>query len=120
MGKYPSSKLHDWFSDWHWQTCARGSTLTDIDRLWVEVRNGEPVAVFDLKDINNQKEEETFTTRVAHEWFEKHGIPTYLVYIDRDIPLFMVLGMQDNQRTFTETEMIDWIDRGLPREAMKE
>lgn len=86
-----------------------------MDRLWVEVRSGRPVAVFDIKDIHNQLERETETSRTVHEWFEKNSVPTYIVYIDRDIPLFTIQDIWGNQKTFTEIQMVNWIDRGIPK-----
>jgi len=41
MGKYPPSRLKDKYSDWHWQDGRfnRSAFLTDVDRIWVEIRD---------------------------------------------------------------------------------
>jgi len=114
MGKYGPSDLHDKFSDWHWKKCARGAYLTDIDRIWMEQREGKPVAIYDLKkETKNTSDPPTRTEIIAANWFEEKGVPYYLVYIREDFTKFILYRhLKRKRRIFTENEMINWIDSG--------
>jgi len=115
MGKYPHSKLHSAFSDWHIKKCKKTSYLCDIDRIWVEMRYGKgPIAVFDLKT-------ETDTLSKAGEilgqWFEAHEIPFYIIQVrftDVESRQFKVWNCYrpktDEFVLRTEYQMIDWIN----------
>ena len=54
MGKYPASDFLNKYSDWHWKNAGKWCYLTDIDRLWVEVRNFKgvlrPKIITDIKE----------------------------------------------------------------------
>ena len=125
MGKYPPSFIHDWFSKWHWDKCGRKVALTDIDKLWVEIRAktwtqeremwriSEPYfpAVFDLKfpfDSPNFCEPSLITL------FEKqNNIPFYRVYpfdTYQDNTRFTIVRPSTKQIVFfKEPEMVEWI-----------
>ena len=127
MGKFPNSPVHKLFSDWHWKTCARDSYLTDIDRLWVEIRDKRIVGAFDLK-IYGSRDEPTWAERIAADEFEKMGIPWYNTYLDFDTIIDetpdlkrAVLyrhkengGLRRKQRRMTGQDFARWIDRSIP------
>lgn len=115
MGKFPHSKLHGAFSDWHYRKCKPSAFLCDIDRIWVEIREGKPIAVFDLKLEGDTL---THAGKILGEWFELNEIPFYIVQVK----------LQDvGQKTFrnficyrpktdelierNEDRMIEWINR---------
>jgi len=125
MGKYSPSFIHEWFSAWHWNKCGRKAGLTDIDRLWMEIRaktwyqEGEVwhineatcPAAFDLKypyDSPNIMEEP------LTKFFEqKNSIPFYRVYL-YDVYAtsvkFTVVRPSTKQIAFLkEDDMIRWI-----------
>lgn len=113
MGKYPSSKIHEAFSKWHWEKCKREAYLTDIDRLWVETRQGQVKAVFDLKYYGSDSM--TKAEYIVAEFFEKHGVPYYLVYIDSTLSSWTIYRHKTRKKqVFTEDQMIDWINNDLP------
>ena len=116
MGKYPHSPLHGLFSDWHWKKCARDACLTDIDRIWMEQRKREPVAVYDIKnETKNKTDSPTNTEKILANWFEDNGIPYYLVYIRKDFSRFIVYRPRTYERkVYPEYDMINWINSGLP------
>lgn len=116
MGKYGPSDLHDKFSDWHWEKCDRGAYMTDLDRVWMEQRSDEPVAIYDLKkESGDTFDPPTRTEIIAAEWFEEKGVPYYLVYIREDFTKFILYRhLTRKRRIFTENEMINWIDSGCP------
>ncbi|MEM1661019.1 MAG: hypothetical protein QXR17_07785 [Candidatus Bathyarchaeia archaeon] len=110
MGKYPNSRLHDWFSDWHYRRCAKNAHLTDIDRLWVELRRGRIVAAFDLKLPGDSM---THTEEIVACFLEAHRIPYYEVYVfnDGQPPIFQVKRFRSSETlTLAEPEMIAWIN----------
>lgn len=122
MGKYSNSKLHAWYSDWHWKKCARGSLLCDTDilvlkdggikqRLWMEMRPGTPLAVFDIKQPGDGI---TSTERDSNHWYEEAGLPVYIIYVEgwqRNRPTFTVTRWQSGEtRLMVEAEYIRWID----------
>jgi len=111
MGKLPNSRLHDWFSDWHFQKCGRHAHLTDIDRLWVELRQGKIVAAWDLKLPGDSM---TRTEEIVAVFFEAHKIPFYevVVYNRGSPPVFQVKRFRQKQPVvLAEWEMIEWINQ---------
>lgn len=114
MGKYPDSPIHKDFSNWHYQRCNSTSYLSDIDRLWVELRGKKMVGVFDLKyygpmdQINMQE-------RTIADFFESHGVPFYFAYTNKDFSSWTLYRHKTRKsHAFTEQMMIAWIDSGLP------
>jgi len=114
MGKYPHSRLHDVFSNWHWKKCASASYLTDIDRLWMELRGTYPAAVFDLK---TGADDLTWAGEVAGNWFEEKKVPFFIVHIGKVDSKRIVLDdftitRPKTNHTFhmMESQMIQWID----------
>jgi len=110
MGKYPNSKIHDIFSDWHFK-CKPYASLTDIDRIWVEIRKKEIVAVFDLKtpyEVENYSEPET--EQILRDFFEKQNIPYYIVIMDTTRDITFTILRKDKKIKLTEKEMIDFIN----------
>ena len=79
MGKFGKSLLHEAYSSWHWkhsEGLLKGCWLTDIDRLWVEVRRGQPKVVYDLK---REDDNVTSTEKIVYDWFESKGLPVWLL-----------------------------------------
>lgn len=115
MGKFNHSDLHNWYSDWHWQHCDKDSWVTDIDRLWVEMGQQNPIAVMDLKTFSDFEGGATFQEKLLMDWFEARSIPCYVVGVirdNRDVTLFRVLRWQTNKvRDMAPEEYVDWIDR---------
>jgi len=110
----PQSKLHEWFSKWHKENCKRNAWLTDIDRLWVEWRSGRPVAVFDIKDFYTDP---GFTNleKGLFKWFERRGVPCYIIRIDREHGIFNVSRpLKKWEAPFSEYIMALWINLDLP------
>lgn len=113
MGKYPSSRIHETFSKWHWEKCKRDAYLTDIDRLWVQIRKELIKAVFDLKYYGSDSM--TKSEFIVAEFFEKNGIPYYLIYIDSKLSSWTIYRHKTRAKlVLTEEEMINWINNDLP------
>jgi len=118
MGKFPHSKIHEAFSNWHYRKCKPNAYLCDIDRIWVELRKGVPVAVFDLKTEGDKLTEAGAT---LGKWFELVNVPFYVVSIriidigsDKAIRKFTVWRPEtDNLKTLSEEQMIAWINQDL-------
>ena len=113
MGKYPSSPVHNFFSDWHYKNCKKNAYLADIDRIWVELRNFKIIAIFDLKtdyEVNNFKE--PVTEKILRDFFEKQQIPYFIVVVNmdrRDIPNF-IIKRNGMTKELSHWDMIDFID----------
>ncbi len=118
MGKFSRTKLHDDYSDWHWKmndTLLKGCNLTDIDKIWVEVRYGKPIAVCDLKREND---EVTKTEENLYNWFLEKGLPVFIVrplnYADK-LDLFTsweVERFSDGiKKIFSCEEYCDWLKK---------
>lgn len=85
MGKFKNSNLHAEYSDWHYQLTKIAPHFQqlwciDIDRLWVEVdeRYRDIVAVCDVK-YDNGVDRVTTAEAIAYEWFQKQGVPVFVV-----------------------------------------
>jgi len=115
MGKFPHSNLHSIFSDWHYKKCKSTAYLCDIDRIWVELRESKPKAVFDLK---TERDTLSVAGKILGEWFESLNIPFYIVQIrvvGYEQKQFTVYRQKtDTLITLKETEMIQWINNDLP------
>jgi len=124
MGKFPHSKIHEFFSDWHYRKCKPSAYLCDIDRIWVELRKGVPVAVFDLK---TEKDKLTEAGAILGRWFELVNVPFYVVSLrlidiseDKAIMKFTVWRPEtDDFKTLSEEQMIAWINHDLTLDFFK-
>ena len=116
MGKYPPSKLHNWYSDWHWAlTKEEGQHcyLSDIDRLWIEIRYEKGEGIYKLiaiMDIKQSEEKVTKMEEVAYDWFEAQKLPVYVIWIDIEKRNFIVLRWKTTTKIyFNESEYKEWI-----------
>ena len=115
MGKYPKSKLNDAYSNWHWQNqkLNRDSYLSDVDKIWVELRaikinELNPVAVFDIKEINANV---TLVEEVLYDWFERKGLPVYIVKTTISFTEFAIKRWKNEKvKVFNQDEYIEWIN----------
>jgi len=109
MGKYPASQFLDKYSDWHYQRAGTISHLTDIDRIFIEVRN------FKLKivtDIKKEGDKVTPIEELVYKWFEEKGIPVFIVQPDYDFKSFKVTRFKDGKvNNWTEWEYIEWLQK---------
>lgn len=117
MGKYPPSPLHSIFSDWHIKNCSRNSYLCDIDRLWVEIREGRLVAVFDIKYMDSI-DKITPSEEIVYAWFEEKNVPCYTVYFPKTFQVLnkdlkVVITRKGKSLVLRERDFIEWIDLGL-------
>ena len=87
--KFATRLIEPKYSYWHLHNhrFRRDACLTDIDRIWVEERRGKPVAVFDIKILYGPV---TNSEIVMYDWFVEHGLPVYVVEIDKDFSVFIV------------------------------
>jgi hypothetical protein len=96
--------------------CKTTSYLSDIDRLWVEIRGQEPVAVFDLKF---EQDRETWAEQIIRDWFESHRVPYYVLIVGRSgngdpCPPFKLRRGNEILDFLSQDDLIAWIDSGLP------
>ena len=75
MGKYPNSKIHELYSDFHWKLIELDDRYkrlytSDIDRLWLEYdfEREAIIAVFDIKWDGSEDAGLTATTKGIYEW----------------------------------------------------
>ncbi len=115
MGRYPNSKIHDLYSDWHYQLIRKDEKyrrlyVADIDRLWIEYdfTSEEIVGVIDIK-WEGSGDTLTPTEEGIYQWFRKRGVDVYTVYIAENFALFRVINNSNNQRIFTELEYANWL-----------
>jgi len=131
MGKYPNSRIHAKWSDWHKSKCNSNAYLTDTDltfkqdadirqRLWLwSQRKGwpkvfPPIAVADIKWLDGIDKIQEIEIEQAI-WYESVGVRWFTIWISEDFSYFKVIRHETGeQREFTEKEMIRWINRGLP------
>ena len=110
MGKYPKSRLLDKYSDWHWENreLFRTNYLTDVDKIWVEIRSGDLVAVFDIKE---PEAEITWVETKVYDWFEKKGLPVYVVHTTEEFKEFKIRRWQNGEkRNFSQREYVDFLN----------
>jgi hypothetical protein len=125
MGKFPASTIHNWFSDWHYQRCNDAAYLTDVDRLWLEVRQGRPIAVFDLK-WRDSPDQETYCEDMIRQWFEQHGVPYYVIRVELIPAVVFRIHREMDHAVLSERQMINWINDSLspdtifPQKKMEE
>ena len=85
MSRYIFSRLQQAYSDWHLghnDDLLKDCYMTDIDKLWVEVRRSEPVAVFDLK-WGPFSDSVTVAEKIVYKWFIQKGLPVYVITPDK-------------------------------------
>jgi len=110
MGKYPPSRLKDKYSDWHWQDGRfnRSAFLTDVDRIWVEIRDENLVAVFDIKE---PRAPITWAESKVYLWFENKGVPVFVVNTTQDFQDFRIMRWKSNDtRNFNQEQYINFIN----------
>jgi hypothetical protein len=108
----PQSKIHEKFSEWHKKHCKKNATLTDADRIWFQIRTGQPKAVFDLKYPKTDPGL-TYSEKVLYQWFEEKGVPCYIIEMAGDEGPFNVKRL-NWECAFSSEEMAIWIDFDLP------
>ena len=109
MGKYKRSEFLNDYSDWHWKRAGMWSHLTDIDRIFIEVRNFKPKIITDIKQ---EGDEITAVEKAIYEWFEEKGIPVFIVQPDYDFKNFRVIRFKDGKvRNWSEWEYIEWLQK---------
>lgn len=108
------SKLHEWWSKWHKKNCIETAYMSDIDSIWVELRNYKPVVVWDIK---RPEENEILAPgmKVLAEWFQDKGIPTYIltIWTYPEIKFKVTHWNTKNSKEFTERGFIVWINKWL-------
>lgn len=110
MGKFAPSVLHDVFSEWHWKNCNHKAWLCDVDRIFVEIRDGKPTAVFEIKSLMDVL---TYTEHLLCDWFEQHDVPYYMVQMQRKAGqlYFYVWRLKTQQiAVLHERQMAYWIN----------
>ncbi len=114
MGKYPSSKIHDLYSNFHWNKCGKHAVMTDVDRIWFEMEAGKPIAAIDLKWLASD-DRMTATEYNMAEWFESHGVPWYTIWINKDFTYFEVTRHRTRAtKSMSQNEYIVWVDARCP------
>ena len=109
MGKYKRSEFLNDYSDWHWKRAGMWSHLTDIDRIFIEIRNFKPKIITDIKQ---EGDEITAVEKAIYEWFEEKGIPVFIVQPDYDFKNFRVIRFKDGKvRNWSEWEYIEWLQK---------
>ena len=113
MSKYPASDFLNKYSDWHWKNAGKWCYLTDIDRLWVEVRNFKRVLRPKIiTDIKREGDTITPVEKAIYLWFEKREVPVYIVQPDHDFKNFKVIRFRDGEvKYWTEQEYINWLQK---------
>src|SRR3990167_10653175 len=106
MGKYPPSHLLDRYSDWHYQKLSGRCTLSDVDRLWVEVRDNKVVCAVDIKESWAKI---TNTQKIVYDYFEDLGLPVYTIWTEEPFKWFKVQRWKDKKLdSYTEEEYAKW------------
>ena len=115
MGKYPNSKIHELYSDWHWELINKDDKykrlyVSDIDRLWLEYdfSRNEVVAVIDIK-WDGSGDGMTATEKGVYDWFLSKGVGYYIVFISRDFKSFKVQNHRGEMLNFSGTQYADWL-----------
>lgn len=115
MGKYPNSELHNKYSDWHWKLTEKDEKykrlyVADIDRLWIEYDfdSEEIVGVIDIK-WDDSIDTLTPTENGIYNWFRRHGVRVYTVYINKNFTKFRVVNNKGKEIVFSEYEYANWL-----------
>lgn len=114
MGKLPNSKIHELYSNWHWNLIDIDSKYkklytADIDRLWIEYDfdDEEIVGILDIK-WEDSGDTLTPTEKGIHKWFEKREVKNFVVYINKEFTKFRVID-KTKQRTWNEIQFADFL-----------
>jgi len=110
LGKYPKSRLRDKYSDWHWQDprFKRDAFLSDVDGIWVEIRDGSPriVCAMDLKEPGA---EITWAEGIVYNWLEEKAVPVYIVFTTEELKFFTVKRCSNGKTVrFNQEQYIEW------------
>ncbi len=109
MGKYPKSEFLNSYSDWHWQRCERWACLSDIDRIFIEVRKMKPIIATDIK---REEDKVTPTEEALYNWLEAKGLPVFIVQSNFDFQHFKVTRFKTGEvRNWTNWEYMDWLNK---------
>jgi len=115
MGRYPNSKIHEMYSDWHYKLISIDSKykklyVADIDRLWIEYDflSKSIVAVVDIK-WEESGDLLTPTEKGIYEWFRKNGVVVFTVYITPDFARFRVIDSDSKEYLLTPIQYADWL-----------
>ena len=109
MGKYKRSEFLNDYSDWHWKRAGMWSHLTDIDRIFIEVRNFKPKIITDIK---REGDKITPVEKATYKWFEEKGIPVFIVQPDYDFKNFKITRFRDGKiNNWSEWEYIEWLQK---------
>jgi hypothetical protein len=115
MGKYPNSKIHELYSDWHIDLIKKNDKykrlyVSDIDRLWIEYdfNSNEIVGIIDLK-WENSCDTITPTEQGIYNWFKKHNVKVFIVFITKDFKQFRVLSQSGNQKIYNENQYAEFL-----------
>jgi hypothetical protein len=115
MGKYPNSDIHEKYSDFHWGLVELDEKykrlyVSDIDRLWIEYdfEREEVVGVIDIK-YENSGDTITTTEKGIYDWFKKHKVRIFIVYITRDFEKFRVINEYGKELILTKMQYADFL-----------
>ncbi len=115
MGRYPNSKIHNMYSDWHYRLIEiddkyRQLYCADIDRLWIEY-DFESEAIVGVIDIkwDNSVDTLTPTENGIYNWFRQHDVKVFTVFINYDFSTFRAVNYLGQEKTFTAIEYADWL-----------
>jgi hypothetical protein len=107
MGKHNNSKIHDKYSDWHWNLIYHDDKykrlyVSDIDRLWLEYDfyRKEIVGVLDIKWEDSIDFSLTPTEKGIYDWFKDKNVDVYIVFIDREFTQFRVVNYLNEERIY--------------------
>ncbi|MFX0133040.1 MAG: hypothetical protein ACFFDN_05270 [Candidatus Hodarchaeota archaeon] len=114
MGKYPNSKIHELYSDWHFNLTRIDKYKilyqTDIDRLWVEYsfKFDTIIGIIDLK-WEGSEDEITPTEEAVYNWFKKHKVSVWIVYITKDFKQFRVKSPKGDEEIYNEIQYAEFL-----------
>jgi hypothetical protein len=115
MGKYSNSEIHNKYSDFHWNLIEvdekyKKLYTCDIDRLWIEYdfSHNEIVGILDLKWLNST-DSITPTENGVYDWFRKHNVKVFTVFIDKSFTKFKVLKDNENYWYFNKIQYADFL-----------
>ena len=115
MGKYPNSKIHELYSDFHWKLIELDDRYkrlytSDIDRLWLEYdfERKEVVGVLDIKWMDSG-DTVTPTENGIYEWFVKNNVRIFIVYIDKEFTKFKVINEKGIEKEFNQIQYAEFL-----------
>ena len=115
MGKYPNSKIHELYSDFHWKLIELDDRYkrlytSDIDRLWLEYdfERREVVGVLDIKWMDSG-DTITSTENGVYEWFVKKNVRIFIVYINKEFTKFQVINERGIEKVFNPIQYAEFL-----------